>query len=190
MVGIEDHIAKTRSRVEQLAPCLPVLHRVVQAHGRQPAIPPSPSLLFHSQHLTNPFQNSLNSLEPFKHDHNHTAQYTAQSETTNLLYDDRRILSSCTIRFRGKVPFASGGIALVGGQDAFPGGRDESRGALQLISIRVVLLQVGGHDDVARGCPGPDAGGLAAMRGEAGLHSSAQKRTPGDCCWRGHCAPG
>jgi hypothetical protein len=68
-----------------------------------------------------------------------------------------------------ELPFAGGGIALVRGQDALPGRRDERRGAPQFISIRVVLLEIGGHDDLPRGHPRPEAPGPAA---EPGLHPS------------------
>jgi hypothetical protein len=37
--GIIHYIAKTWSRVEQLAPCLPIFHCVVQTHRGQPAKP-------------------------------------------------------------------------------------------------------------------------------------------------------
>jgi hypothetical protein len=41
--GIIHYIAKTWSRVEQLSPCLPIFHCVVQTHRGQPAIPISNS---------------------------------------------------------------------------------------------------------------------------------------------------
>lgn len=82
------------------------------------------------------------------------------------------------------LPFSSSGVALVGGEDALPGSRDESRGALELIGVRVVLLEVGSHDGLPRSYPRPEARGLAAIRGEGALHSHAQKRTPRQRCHR------